>query len=276
MSKRTLGRIVLHIVLIGIGIVWIYPFIWVVSASLKTNYELIDSGLSLIPKDPQWGNFAKAWTEANFEGYFLNTVIITGATVLIVLAMCALTGYALAKVNFPGKIIFIIAISATMFIPKGYTIIPIFMVIKNLGLLNSLSGVILAEAGGAHILFILLFMGFFSQIPNELEESATMDGSGFFRTFRSIMLPIAKPIIATAGIMQFIWTWNSFLVPLVFTINKPELRTLAVGLYNFVGQYSTDWVGLAAGATISIVPILIVFIAFQRFFIEGVAGSIKG
>src|SRR5699024_9437600 len=99
--------------------------------------------------DPQWVNFSNAWNEANFEGYFLNTVIITGFTVLLVLAMCALTGYALARVNFPGRIFFILVISATMFIPKGYTIIPIFMVIKHLGLLNSLSGVILAEAGGA-------------------------------------------------------------------------------------------------------------------------------
>ncbi|HLR02952.1 MAG TPA: carbohydrate ABC transporter permease [Virgibacillus sp.] len=274
--KINIGRVLLHILLLGVGFIWIYPFIWIVSASLKTNFELVDSGLNLIPETPQWGNYTEAWNEANFEGYFLNTVIITGVTVLIILAMCALTGYALARVKFPGRILFILIISATMFIPKGYTIIPIFMVIKHLGLLNSLTGVILAEAGGAHVLFILLFMGFFSQVPNELEESATMDGSGFFKTFYKIMLPLSKPVIATAAIMQFIWTWNSFLIPLVFTINKPEIRTLAVGMYNFVGQYSTNWVGLAAGASISIVPIIIVFIAFQRFFIEGVAGSVKG
>lgn len=274
--KKKLKKISLHFLLLVVGLIWIYPFIWIISASLKTNFELIDSGLNLLPKDPQWGNYIQAWNEANFSGYFLNTIIFTVSTVLIVLAICALTGYALARVKFPGRILFVAVITATMFIPKGYTIIPIFMVIKSLGLLNSLSGVILAESGGAHVLFILLFMGFFAQIPNELEESATIDGSGFLRTFFSIMLPLAKPVIATAGIMQFIWTWNSFLVPLVFTISKPELRTLAVGMYNFVGEYSTDWVGMAAGATISVVPVIIVFIAFQRFFIEGVAGSIKG
>lgn len=266
----------LHIVLIGIGVIWIFPFIWMVSASLKTNFELVNSGLDLLPKDPQWNNYVTAWTEANFAGYFGNTVIFTVSTVLIVLIMCALTGYALARVNFPGRTLFVIIVTATMFIPKGYTIIPIFEVIKSLGLLNSLSGVTLAEAGGAHVLFILLFMGYFMQIPKELEESAIVDGCGFLRTFIFIMAPIAKPVIATAGIMQFIWTWNSFLVPLVFTVSKPELRTLAVGMYNFVGQYSTNWVGMAAGATISVIPVIAVFIAFQRFFIEGVAGSVKG
>ncbi|NGP45553.1 carbohydrate ABC transporter permease [Bacillaceae bacterium SIJ1] len=247
-----------------------------VSASFKTNIELVNAGTNLIPEMFRVDNYIKAWTEANFQGYFLNTVVITVSTVFIVVAMSALTGYALGRVKFPGRNLFIILITATMFIPKGYTIIPVYMVIKSLGLLNTLGGVILAESGGAHVLFILLFMSYFMKMPKELEESATVDGCGFLRTFGSIMLPLAKPIIATAGIMQFIWTWNSFFVPLVFTINKPELRTLAVGMYSFVGENTTDWVGMAAGATISLIPVIIVFIAFQRFFIEGVTGSVKG
>nr|WP_239587416.1 carbohydrate ABC transporter permease [Bacillus pakistanensis] len=258
------------------GVIWIYPFIWMISASLKKNFELINSGLSLIPKEAQWSNYIRAWEEANFSGYFFNTVIITVFTVLIVLIMCALTGYALARVQFPGRKLFIVLITATMFIPKGYTIIPIYMIIKNLGLLNTLGGVILAESSGAHVLFILLFMAYFSKLPKELEESAVMDGAGFLRTFWSIMLPLSKPIIATVAIMQFIWTWNSFFIPLVFTLNKPELRTLAVGMYSFVGEHSVDWVGMAAGATISLLPVIIIFIIFQRFFIEGVSGSVKG
>ncbi|WP_246218401.1 carbohydrate ABC transporter permease [Litoribacterium kuwaitense] len=274
--SRKISRILLHIALISIGIVWIFPFVWMVSASFKTNIELVNAGTNLIPEMFRVDNYIKAWTEANFQGYFLNTVVITVSTVFIVVAMSALTGYALGRVKFPGRNLFIILITATMFIPKGYTIIPVYMVIKSLGLLNTLGGVILAESGGAHVLFILLFMSYFMKMPKELEESATVDGCGFLRTFGSIMLPLAKPIIATAGIMQFIWTWNSFFVPLVFTINKPELRTLAVGMYSFVGENTTDWVGMAAGATISLIPVIIVFIAFQRFFIEGVTGSVKG
>lgn len=275
MNKKT-SRALLHIALILVGVIWIFPFLWMISASLKTNYELINAGANLWPESFNLKNYVTAWVEANFSGYFMNTVIITVSTVLIVLVMCALTGYALARVKFPGRNLFIIVITATMFIPKGYTLIPTYIVIKKLGVLDSLLGVILAEAGGAHVLFILLFMAYFSKIPKELEESAIVDGCGFLRTFVLVMLPLAKPVMATVGIMQFIWTWNSFLVPLVFTINRPELRTLAVGMYTFVGEHNTDWVGMAAGASISLIPIIIVFIAFQRFFIEGVAGSVKG
>ncbi|TCP22344.1 carbohydrate ABC transporter membrane protein 2 (CUT1 family) [Scopulibacillus darangshiensis] len=274
--KRKLSLSSLHILLLIIGLIWIYPFIWMISASLKKNFELISSGLKLLPEKAQWVNYARAWNEANFSGYFLNTVIITIFTVLIILVMCALTGYALARVDFPGKKLFILVITGTMFIPKGYTIIPIYIIIKQLGLLNTLGGVILAESSGAHVLFILLFMAYFSKLPKELEESAIMDGCGFFRTFWSIMLPLSKPIIATVAIMQFIWTWNSFFIPFVFTLNKPELRTLAVGMYSFVGEHSVDWVGMTAAATISLIPVIIIFIVFQRFFIEGVSGSVKG
>ncbi|MCU6708104.1 carbohydrate ABC transporter permease [Paenibacillus sp. J5C_2022] len=266
----------IHTVLIALGIVWVYPFVWMLFSSFKTNTELIASGIKLLPEAPQWDNYNRAWTEANFSGYFQNTVIITVATVVIVVLMCALTGYALGRVQFPGRKLFVIVITATMFMPKGYTILPIYMTIKYMGLLNSLPGVILAESSGAHVLFILLFMSYFYKLPNELEESAEMDGAGFLRTFRTVMLPLSKPMIATTAIMQFIWTWNSFFVPLIFTMNNPDLRTLAVGMYAFVGEHSVDWTGMAAAAVISIMPIIAVFVAFQRFFIEGISGSVKG
>jgi len=270
------NKILLHVVLLSVGIIWIFPFIWTISSSLKTNIELINSGINILPKGIQWNNYVHAWTEANFAGYFMNTLIITIGTVLIIIGMSALTGYALARVQFPGRNLFIVIITATMFIPQGYTIIPTYMVVKYLGLLDTLAGVILAESGGAHVLFILLFMAYFMKLPKELEESSVIDGCGFLRTFGLIMLPLSKPIIATTAILQFIATWNSFLIPLIFTLNKPEIRTLAVGMYSFVGENSTDWAGMAAGSAISLIPVIIVFIVFQRWFIEGVAGSVKG
>jgi multiple sugar transport system permease protein len=162
-----------------------------------------------------------------------------------------------------------------MFIPKGYTIIPLAKLISLLGLSDSLLGVIVAESSGAHVLFILMFTTFFAGLPKELEEAARIDGCGFLRTFFKVMLPLAKPVIATTAIMQFIWTWSSFLIPLVLTINKPELSTLAVGMQSFVGSYSTDWSGMAAGATISLLPVMIIFILMQKYFVEGVAGAVK-
>lgn len=268
-------RILIHSVLIIFGFIWIYPFIWMILSSFKTNNELLVSGVNPIPSEWQWENYSRAWNNANFSGYFINTVIITVATVLIVVVLCSLTGYALGRVNFPGRTAVMIIIVSIMFIPKGYTIIPLFRLVNQMGLSNSLLGVILAESSGAHVLFVLMFTSFFAKLPKELEEAAEMDGAGFLRTYFKVMLPLSAPIVATTAIMQFIWTWSSFLVPLVLTLNKPELRTLAVGMESFVGTYSSDYAGMAAGATISLLPVIIVFIVMQRYFIEGVAGAVK-
>jgi ABC-type glycerol-3-phosphate transport system permease component len=269
------ARIGIHTVLIAIGIIWIYPFFWMITSSFKSNTEFLVSGANPLPKEWMWENYVRAWNNANFSGYFMNTVIITVATVIITVVLCALTGYALGRVNFPGRKGIMVAIAAIMFIPKGYTIIPLAKLISLLGLSDSLLGVIVAESSGAHVLFILMFTTFFAGLPKELEEAARIDGCGFLRTFFKVMLPLAKPVIATTAIMQFIWTWSSFLIPLVLTINKPELSTLAVGMQSFVGSYSTDWSGMAAGATISLLPVMIIFILMQKYFVEGVAGAVK-
>jgi multiple sugar transport system permease protein len=266
----------LHLLLIPICFVWIYPFVWMLFSSLKTNVEFSSAGLKLIPQSFKWENYHRAWSVAHFSQYFKNTVIITVSSVLIVLVVSALAGYALGRVQFAGKKWILLGLAAMMFIPKGYTIIPVFQLIKELGLLNTIPGVILAESSGAHVIFILLFMSFFKELPKELDEAAEMDGAGFLRTFCQVMLPLSKPIMTTTGIMQFIFTWNSFFIPLVFTLNKPELRTLAIGMYSFTGENSIDYTGLTAGATIALVPIIIVFVFFQRYFVEGIAGSVKG
>ena len=266
-----------HAVLLGIAVVWVYPFVWMISSSFKTNAEYFNRGLSLFPEQFRWDNYIRAWEVARFSVYFKNSLIMTVATVAIVVVICAMTGYALGRVDFFGRKIFIVAVTATMFIPKGYTIIPVYQVIKALGLLNTMPGLILAESGGAHVLFILLFTAHFSGLPKELEESAEMDGCGFVRTFWSIMLPLSKPILATTIVMQFMWAWNSFFTPLVFTLNNPDLRTLSVGMYSFIGEYASDYTGLAAAATISILPIMIVFIAMQKYFVEGITTTgLKG
>jgi ABC-type glycerol-3-phosphate transport system permease component len=269
------ARVSIHFLLITIGIIWIYPFFWMITSSFKSNTEFLVSGTNPLPKEWHWDNYIRAWNNANFSGYFLNTVIITICTVIITVVLCALTGYALGRVNFPGRKSIMVIIAAIMFIPKGYTIIPLFKLISLLGLSDSLAGVVVAESSGAHVLFILMFATFFAGLPKELEEAATIDGCGFLRTFFKVMLPLAKPVIATTAIMQFIWTWSSFLIPLVLTINKPELSTLAVGMQSFVGSYSTDWSGMAAGATISLLPVMIIFIFMQKYFVEGVAGAVK-
>jgi raffinose/stachyose/melibiose transport system permease protein len=165
--------------------------------------------------------------------------------------------------------------AATIFIPEGYTIIPVFDLINRLHLNDSLLGIILAESGGAHVVFVLLFAGFFSQLPHELEEAAIIDGAGFVDIFRRVYLPLSRPIIATTVILQFMASWNNFFLPLVLTLSRPELRTLGVGMFAFQGEYYSDWSGMAAAATISLLPIIAVFLALQRSFVEGIAGAVK-
>lgn len=266
----------LHLFLIPFCLIWIYPFVWMLFSSLKSNPEYIGSGLRLLPRSFHWDNYERAWNVAHFSAYFKNSLMITAGSVLIVLILSALAGYALGRGDIPGKRWLLIGLAGIMFIPKGYTIIPVFQIVKHLGLLNTIPGVILAESSGAHVIFILLFMSFFRSLPHELEEAAEIDGAGFVRTFGRVMLPLSKPILTTAGIMQFIFTWNSFFVPLVFTLNNPELRTLAVGMYAFIGENSVDYSGMAAGAAIALVPIIAVFVFFQRYFVDGIAGSVKG
>ena len=266
--------IITTLILLPICFVWIYPFLWTVSAALKSNGEIF-AGLGLIPKSLEWSNFPRAWTQANIGRYFINTVIITASSVLIVVVTTSMMGYVLGRYRFPGKRIVVGILVATVFLPQGYTIIPVFELINGLGLSGSLLGVILGTSGGSPIIFILLFTGYFSRLPGELEEAAIIDGAGFFRVFWQVMLPLAKPIIATVAIMQTLHAWNDFLLPLVLTLARPDLRTLAVGIYAFRGEFFVDWGGMAAAATISILPIIVLFLFMQRYFVEGIAGAVK-
>jgi ABC-type glycerol-3-phosphate transport system permease component len=269
-----LRTVLTSVVLFPICLVWIYPFLWVVSASLKTNQEVF-AGPGLIPQAIHFENFARAWTQAHIGQYFLNTSIISLSSVAIVVVATGMMGYVLGRYDFPGKRIILAFFVATLFLPEGYTIIPIFDLINRLNLNNSLAGVTLAESGGAHVIYVLLFAGFFRQLPKELEEAAIIDGAGFIRIFAQVMLPLATPVIATTVILQFMTSWNSFFLPLVLTLSRPELRTLGVGMFAFQGEYFSDWTGMAAAATVALVPIIAVFLALQRHFVEGIAGAVK-
>ncbi|MFE9958093.1 carbohydrate ABC transporter permease [Micromonospora sp. NPDC005299] len=254
---------------------WIYPFLWMVSASLKNPLEVFASGLKLVPESPMWENYQRAWTDAGFGKYLLNTVIVTLVTVVIVVVRCALAGYVLGRYGFRGKKIVLGVLIATLFVPTGYTIIPVVDISRQLGLLNSLTGMIIALSGGANVAAILLYAGYFRGLPKELEEAAVVDGAGFFAIFFRVMIPLANPATATVTLLTFMATWNAFFLPLVFTFSRPDLRTLSVGMLAFVGENSVDWSGMAAAAVISLLPVVALFIFLQRYFVEGIAGAVK-
>jgi len=285
MNRPSSHRMLQHRGSLGLGfqslalaafcIVWIYPFLWLASASLKDSLEIFVSGLNLVPADWQWNNYARAWNDAGFERYMLNSFIVTVGSVFIVVIRCALTGYVLARYNFIGKKFVIGILLVTIFVPAGYTIIAVMDLSRQLGLLNTHLGIILALSAGGHVAAILLYAGYFNSIPRDLEEAAVLDGASFLQVFRSIMLPLAGPVTATVTVLTFLTTWNAFFVPLVFTFSRPDLRTLAVGMLAFRGEHSTDWSGLAAAATLSLIPVVLLFVFLQRYFLEGIAGAVK-
>lgn len=268
-------ELVTVIVLLAVCAVWVYPFIWMISASLKSSPEVFSKGLDLIPDEIRWDNYVRAWDTANFNRYTLNTVLVTIGTVTLVVIRSALAGYVIGRYSFIGKRPIIAVLIVTLFIPGGLTIIPVLELTDNLGLLNSLWGIILALGGGGQAAAVLLYAAFFSRIPKEIEESAKLDGAGFVTIFFRIMLPLAGPVTATVVILTFLFAWNQFLLPLVFTLNEPELRTLAVGMLNFTSERETDWSGMSAAATISLLPVVLVFLFLQRYFIEGIEGAVK-
>ena len=263
------------ICLVGVAVLWIFPFLWMLSASLKDNMEMFTGGLKLWPSKIIWDNYARAWNDAHFGRYLINTVVVTVITVVLVTIRCATAGYVLARYRFRGSKIFLGVLVATLFVPTGYTIIPVVKISMQLGLIDSLCGMILALSGGAYVSAILIYYGYFRQIPRELEEAAVVDGTGFVRTFFSVMLPLAMPVTATVAVLTFITTWNAFFLPLVFTFSRPDLRTVSVGMQAFVGETATDWTGMAAAGVISIVPVVVLFIFLQRYFVEGISGAVK-
>jgi ABC-type glycerol-3-phosphate transport system permease component len=268
-------RVITGAVLTVLAGFWIYPFVWLVSASFKTTGEIFDAGLDLIPEQLRWENYIRAWTEVGFAGYMLNTVIITLGTVALVIFRSALAGYVLGRHSFPGKKLLIAVFLVTFFLPEGYTIIAITQLTDQLHLLNTHLGVILGLGAGGQVAAVLLYAGYFSSLPKELDECATLDGAGPLTVFFRIMLPLVWPVTSTVFILTFLFAWNVYLLPLVFTLSDPDLRTLAVGMSVFVGERSTDWSGLAAAAVISLAPAIAVFAVLQRRFVESIAGAVK-
>lgn len=268
------SRIITHAILIPVCLIWIYPFLWMISASLKPN-GLVFSGLGLIPTQPAWGNYVEAWVQGGIGQYFINSVIVTCSSVVIVVLATSTMGYVLGRKSVPGKKVIIGLLAALAILPQGYTIIPIFHLVTVLHLNTSLLGMILPQAGAAHIIQLLLYTGFFAQLPHSLDEAAQIDGAGYFTIFWRIYFPLAMPVTATVIILQFIASWNDFLLPLVISLSQPNLQTLAVGVYSFQGQNLTNYADLSAASTITLVPVIVIFLFLQRYFISGIAGAVK-
>ncbi|WP_130448133.1 carbohydrate ABC transporter permease [Kribbella sp. NBC_00662] len=275
MTRRRVVTVMTHVALLVSGLAWLYPLFWALGSSLKSDDDFFTDGLNPMPSHFLWANYLNAWQEASFGRYFMNTILITVGTVVITLVVTSCAGYVLARTRFPGRGFCLGLVSATLFLPHGYTIIPVFDLMQRVHLLNSLWSVIIVQASGGVVFGTFLFMGYFMAIDKELEDAAMVDGANFHQTFARIMLPLSGPMLATVGLFTAITAWNSFFIPLVFTLGRPELRTLAIGMYAFIGENSTEWTLLCAGTVITLAPIILLFVLLQRFFVNGLAGAVK-
>ncbi len=266
----------IHAVLVTLFLI---PLFWSLSTSLKTPRDIMVYPPAIVPTNPTLDNYREIWTTRDgiFRRYFLNSVIVSAGAAAVVAAVSTLAGYGFAILTFKGKNVLFVMIIAAILIPFQALLIPLFQLMRDLALLNTYQGLIIIYATFQLPFGIFMMRNAFSTVPISLRESALLDGASEFRVMRSVMLPLVLPGIMTTVIYSLYVTWNEFLIALVFTTHE-EMKLLTVGLRQLaVGRYTTNWEYLTAGSIISFIPIMIIFVFLQRYFIRGVTGgAVKG
>lgn len=259
-------RIFAAFVLITLSLLTVYPFVWMVFTSLRER-NTVFSG-PFIPNPFIFTNYPQAWVQTQFGAHFLNTLIIAVVSMAGIVFLSTTAGYGFAKLNFPFKNLIYIMLLSTMAMPAASLIIPLFLQVKSLSLLNSLWGLILVYIGSMSPFSIFLMRSFFEGVPNELIEAARIDGSSEWGTLWKVVLPLVRPGIGTVIILQFLSVWNEFLYAVVL-IQSDIKMPLQPAIFNLVGKYSTNWTLLAASLTMAILPIVIVYVNMQKQFVAG-------
>ncbi|HOB16054.1 MAG TPA: carbohydrate ABC transporter permease [Defluviitoga sp.] len=274
MTKKIL--VVLNYMFLTIlAVISIYPIFIMFISSFKTTPEIFFNPFNL-PKKWNFQNFIKVWNEANFKVYFLNSVLITISSLIILLFCASLAAYALAKFNFKfNNLVFMIFLAGIM-IPIRLGIVPLFILMRDLNLLDTRLSLIFTYSASGMPMSVFLFTGFFKTIPSELSDAARVDGCNEFQIFYKIMLPLVRPALATVALVNFVPWWNDFFFPLLF-IRSDSLKTIQLGMTIFFGQYMTDWASLFAGMVIASIPMIILYLLMSKQFISGLtAGAVKG
>ncbi len=271
MSRRWLAYLFLTL---GV-VIALAPFVVTILASLKTTRELVQ-GIFSLPEEPQWENYHRAWIEGNFGRLFLNSIIVAVGVVVPSIVFSTMTGYALARFRFRGSNVVYLYLLLGLVVPLQALVVPIYYVLRELGLLDSLIGLILPQIAMSMSFGTLLMRQAFASIPREVMEASIVDGASSWTTLWQVMYPLARPMIGTVALMFFIWTWNEFMLPLVINID-PAYHTVPLGLVEFQGQWTSNIPLIAAGATITFLPLVAMFVLFQRQLIEGLTqGAVKG
>jgi multiple sugar transport system permease protein len=271
-------KVAAYALLIGYALLMFVPFAWSISTSFKPNAEVFQ--LNWIPESPTVQGYVTAWTrmDPGLPRLFLNSFIIAGAVTLGNLVLGSLAGYAFARLQFPGRDILFVLVLATLMIPDQLRVVPVYNILINLGLVGrgveAYIGIILILIISGTSIFLL--RQYFMSIPRDLEEAARIDGAGYLQTFWRVILPLASPALAAVAILQFQGTWNGFFWPLILLRDRSQW-TLPLALGQFRFQFQTDWAPLMAVVVMATLPILVLYLFFQRYFVEGIAASgVKG
>jgi multiple sugar transport system permease protein len=272
--RRTGGRMLLYVALAGGGLAMLFPFAWMISTSLKPDLAVFSTPPQLIPRPLQAGNYSKVVDVFPVWRFLMNSAIVAVISTTLQVATSAAAAYAFARMKFRGSNVLFLVYLATLMVPFQVTIVPLFIEMKYLHFVDTYPGLILPTIASAFGTFLLRQA--FMQLPKELEEAAFVDGAGHWTVFTKIVLPLVKPSLATFGIFAFMASWNSFLWPLVI-ISSQRLMTLPVGLANLQGEHFTAWNLVMAGTTISVIPIVAVYLLAQKHIVRGVVLSgVKG
>jgi alpha-1,4-digalacturonate transport system permease protein len=271
--RRTLAspilRAIPYVILGTVAVLMLFPFLWMIATALRPEGHQAD--LSLIPQPYlAWENFARAWTYPHtlFNQYAINSIVIAVVSTLLAVFLNALSGFAFAKYDFPGRTILFYVVLATLMVPFQITMIPTYVTVARLGLINNYWGVILP--GTASAFGIFLVRQFMQSIPNELLDAARIDGCSEIGIFIRIIVPLSGTVLAVLALLTFLYRWNDYLLPLL-VLNRQQMFTLPIGITNFIGEYQAEWSLVMAASLISIVPTVGLFLFFQRYFVSGIA-----
>lgn len=274
-SKRiNAGRVIIYIALILLAILTVIPFLWMLSASLKLNKDVFSWPMEWIPSNPQWHNYVDIWTKIPLLKFISNTAVLTVVVTLLQLLTSSFAAYAFAKLHFKGRNLLFLGYIATIAMPWQVYMVPQFLMMSGMGLNDKLLAMVCLQAFSAFGVFLM--KQFYDGVPDELCEAARIDGLSEYGIWWKIMLPLSKPSLATLTIFTFVNTWNDFLGPLLY-LHTDSKKTLQLGLRMFIGQYSSEYGLIMAASVVALIPVLIVFLALQKYFVQGIASSgLKG
>lgn len=274
-KNQIAGKVLIYAILLLITACMIVPFLWMLSASIKSNREVfLMDPFVWIPDQPKWDNYIKIWTKIPLLKFVQNTVVLTIVVTILQLLTSSFAAYSFAKLEFKHKNTLFLAYIATIAMPWQVYMVPQFIMMRSMGLNDKLLAMICLQAFSAFGVFLM--KQFYEGIPNDLCEAARIDGMSEYKIYAKIMLPLSKPALSTLTIFTFVNTWNDYLGPLIYLKTETK-KTIQLGLKMFIGQYSAEYGLIMAGSVVSLVPVIIVFLCLQKYFVEGVASTgLKG